>query len=368
MSGFPSPLVSTTAWLLLSASVLWGCGTGSTVDLAKQQAAIEGGELDESSTSVFRVLTRASGFEELCSATLIAPQLMLTARHCIAETNTGSVDCSVDRFGKVIPISEIKFSNATEPDLFSTWFDAVHIMTSDESDFTCGYDIAVIILEEPVPRSVAVPAEPRFAPQILTGEVYTAVGYGASNANEELADFGIRHSRGGLSVECGQDRMCESFVTAREFIGAGGACHGDSGGPAFDADGRVIGVLSRGAEGCDSPVYTGVPPYAALLTAAAQRAQTTFGVALPVWAGGVPIAEEPDAEHGAEHPVEAFTGLEADGGERGDEGGDKDNRELREQAGCTLSRSVWGATPRFTQLWAAGLAGTLLLVGRRRRR
>jgi hypothetical protein len=51
-------------------------------------------------------------------------------------------------------------------------------------------------------------------------------------------------------------------VFANEWVGPGGACSGDSGGPAIDAEGRVIGVLSRGKDGCLSPVYANVFDYA----------------------------------------------------------------------------------------------------------
>lgn len=342
---------------VLLAGALAACGADATSPLGTHQAAIEGGQVDDASTSVFRVLTRASGFEELCSATLIAPQLMLTARHCIAETNSGSIDCDRDRFGNVIPTSEIKFSNATEPDLFSNWFDAVHIATSQESDYTCGYDIAVVVLAKPVPRSVAIPAEPRFAPLIQTGEVYKAVGYGASSADEARAEFGIRHSRAGLAVACGQDRRCESWVSSREFVGGGGACHGDSGGPAFDAHGRVIGVLSRGAEGCNSPVYTGVPAYEALLVETAQLAQTQFGVPLPVWAGGEKEPERSDEDTRGEETADAGTSPPS-------------RTTLSEESGCAMRAVKAGSQGALSVSFSATIFTLLALVfmGRARRR
>lgn len=277
------------AWAPMIGAASLSCGTPEPQETGSTQAAIEGGRVDSQNKQVFRVLARVSGFAELCSATLIAPQLMLTARHCVAPTPNNNVDCRTDQFGPTVSPSELKFSNATEPDLTSRWFSANTVLVSPESRSTCGYDIAVVILDEPVPPNVAMPANPRFEPEIRRGETYLAVGYGASHADEDLAQYGIRHSRGDLSVACGQSSDCGArMVMSQEFIGEGGACNGDSGGPAFDSDGKVIGVLSRGAEGCASPVYVGVPAFESLLVDAALLATERLGAPLPVWAGGEP--------------------------------------------------------------------------------
>lgn len=270
-------------------TALLSCGTPELHATGSDRAAIEGGRVDSQNKHVFRVLGRVSGFAELCSATLIAPQLMLTARHCVAPTPASSVDCSRDQFGPTVAPSELMFSNATQPDLTSRWFGANTVLVSPESSATCGYDIAVVILDEPVPPSVAIPAEPRFSPEIRRGETYLAIGYGASHADENLAQYGVRHSRGDLSVACGQSSDCGArMVMRQEFIGEAGACSGDSGGPALDSDGKVIGVLSRGAEGCASPVYVGVPAFQSLLVDAALLATERLDAPLPVWAGGEP--------------------------------------------------------------------------------
>jgi MYXO-CTERM domain-containing protein len=274
------------------------CGTVAPSELGTAVAKVEGGQLDAESKHVFRVLARVTGFNELCSATLIAPQLMLTARHCVAPTPGGNVNCETDRFGPTVAPSELKFSNDVEPNLSSRWFDAASVLVSPDSDFTCGYDIAVVLLDEPVPPEVAKPAEPRFFPWIESGEPYSAVGYGGSDADEEAAEYGIRHSRSGLSVACGQSNNCaDHTVMSQEFLGTEGACKGDSGGPALDENGQVIGVLSRGADGCESPIYVGVPAFEALLVSAAQQANRTLGAPLPVWAGGdpIPVATAPIA-------------------------------------------------------------------------
>ncbi len=50
---------------------------------------------------------------------------------------------------------------------------------------------------------------------------------------------------GGLCTGAIGDSIKES-----EWLGQDGTCPGDSGGPAIDGMGRVMGVLSRGAQPC----------------------------------------------------------------------------------------------------------------------
>lgn len=356
----------------LSASgVLGACGTTAPGETGYAQARVEGGDVDAKSTQVFRVLARVTGFNELCSATLIAPQLMLTARHCVAPTPGGSVNCETDHFGATVAPSELKFANDVEPDLFSRWFDAAEVLVSPDSDLTCGYDIALVILTEPVPPEVAVPAEPRFLPKIQSGETYSAVGYGGSDANEDVAEYGIRHSRAGLSVMCGQNNNCaDNTVAAQEFLGSEGACHGDSGGPAIDDDGQVIGVLSRGAEGCASPIYVGVPAFEALLVDAATRANTAWNAPLPVWAGGepTPVATTPA---GSTSPPDTTSEPDADTEDEGTADEDEDDSAAEDdtRAEPTLSKegcSVVEPGAHGTAAWAAGLACVALGLTRRR--
>ena len=72
-----------------------------------------------------------------------------------------------------------------------------------------------------------------------------------------------------------------------EWRGDHGVCNGDSGGPALDRQGFVIGVTSRGPAGCEAPIYGGLQGHAPWIRAVAQHAAQEASIAVPPWAEGV---------------------------------------------------------------------------------
>lgn len=283
-------LWGTCCWLGLVSCVV-GCSEPSfvTSDAEQTQHAIESGEVDDVHRSVFRVITRAGGHNALCSATLIAPNLFLTARHCVAHLDDDGVQCDTDHFAETTQPGELLFSNDTEPTLLSRWFAASTVLVNESTTLVCGNDVGLVILDENVPAKVSVPSEVRMDPIVVPNEPYVAVGYGGDMGDDATAEYGVRRSRADLVVEC-VGQACGVSVTNEEFGGSGGGCPGDSGGPAFDRDGRVLGALSRGHDECMSPVYSAASQFRELLLGAAQRASELGDYPLPVWAGGEPPA------------------------------------------------------------------------------
>jgi Trypsin len=272
-----------------------GCSAPLEFPIGVEELAVEGGEIDEANSAVFSVFSRTEGGTGLCTATLIAPNLMLTARHCVAvTTSTENVDCQVDRFLATFEPQSLKFSNATTPEWDDRWFSSQRVLVEETEDGACGHDIGLVILKESVPPQVAVPLEPRLDAQPERNEPYVAVGYGQDDVDPRAAESGTRHFRVGQSIAC-VGTTCVSPVAATEFQGSQGVCNGDSGGPALDLEGRVIGLLSRGGEGCSSPVYSAVAGFRTLLIEAAVAASDLSGEPLPVWAGGPAPSAAPDA-------------------------------------------------------------------------
>ncbi len=71
-----------------------------------------------------------------------------------------------------------------------------------------------------------------------------------------------------------------------EWRGDHGICNGDSGGPAIDGDGFVIGVTSRGPMGCDNPIYGSLLGHADWIREAGHRAALDGAYAEPDWVRG----------------------------------------------------------------------------------
>jgi hypothetical protein len=128
--------------------------------------------------------------------------------------------------------------------------------SGDVPDF-CGNDVAILILSETI--ASVTPLEPRLddAPA-MSGELFSAVGYGAINGAGD--ESGTRRRLDGIAVEC-VSTECDSHpafggtVRGNEWVGEGGVCQGDSGGPALDDQNRVFGVTSRGEPDCGATIY-----------------------------------------------------------------------------------------------------------------
>src|SRR5205823_3996814 len=87
------------------------------------------------------------------------------------------------------------------------------------------------------------------------GESYHVVGFGAVDGAGDGA--GLRRRSDEQPIACVGVGCGGAELAAGEWLGGAGSCHGDSGGPALDAGGRVIGIDSRGGAECTPAVFSG---------------------------------------------------------------------------------------------------------------
>lgn len=256
--------------------------------VATASQPILGGYLDSSDTAVVGLVSLSNGGIGSCSGTLIAPNVVLTAQHCVASISTGGqVDCKKSTFGAVKNASSMYVTTKTtlsqNP---ADYRGAKEILVPESGGSVCGTDIAIVILSKPIDASEAVPRVPRVDVPLAKGEEYYAVGYGQLGEN---GSSGTRYRRDDLVTACvGAACNAPAFIDEAEWLGDTGICQGDSGGPAFDLQDRVVGVVSRGGAGCVSPVYGHVESWGEWIKSVVVDATTAAGLEIPDWATGYP--------------------------------------------------------------------------------
>lgn len=271
--------VAVSVLLLLSLTEL-ACGATSPEQAAASRQAIAGGTADSTHQNVFLLASHVQDSGGLCTATLIAQNLLLTARHCVSPGREDDhVLCGDSVLGEPYPASAFIATNDARPRQSSPIFKAAAVRVPGEGVDTCGYDIALLILSENVPSRISSPAVPRIDREVSPGESYTAVGYGE---NAEGESNGSRMVLRDLSVACAPG-SCGDGVESTEFRGETGICSGDSGGPAFDEQGKVVGVVSRGGPDCSTPIYGTVTAWRDFLVQTATEAATLGGYEPSFW-------------------------------------------------------------------------------------
>jgi hypothetical protein len=197
-----------------------------------------------------------------CTGTLVAPNLVLTARHCVSATVDAGIQCSVKgepiengTVGADTPAADLwiyeglegrKRSYAGDPP------DAVgKEVLHDASPVLCNADLAFIVLDRELPGRIA---PLRVASGAAIGEKLTLVGWGLE-ASGSLPK--TRVQRSGITVTTIGPRRyspeSEHGLGDSEFFAGESGCGGDSGGPMFSKQGAVVGVVSRGGGGNISP-------------------------------------------------------------------------------------------------------------------
>jgi V8-like Glu-specific endopeptidase len=239
---------------------------------------IMGGEVDTEHPAVVGL---SRSFFGTCSGTLIAPNLVLTAQHCVRNTPDTAVLCGSAEFGSRIEARFMLVTTENTMNFETRYYDGKYLRLPPGTEDLCGYDLALIILDRNIPEDEAEYIIPRIDIPAEQGEIYTAIGYGHTG---DGTGSGTRRILSDRAVYCvGTDCPAITQTHPYEFIGDSGTCQGDSGGPALDLDGQVIGVVSRGPQGCGNTTYGAVYAWSEWIREVGAEAAELGGYEAPPW-------------------------------------------------------------------------------------
>lgn len=241
--------------------------------------------------AVVRILTFSGDTRQgVCTGTVIAPTLVLTARHCVSIEGPGNT-LRGDRAPADLDF-RVGAAGAAASDDRATASAKGKRFFLPEADTIFNADFAIVELDRPL---AVPPAALRLEGGVDPGEELTLVGWGATEAgtlpDKRLTRAGVKVVAVGTAASTN-----EYDVGSDEFRVGEGTCSGDSGGPSLSSrTGAVVGVVSRGGNGANDPnnpavacvganvadVHTLVPRYRKLLvdafraTGATPRAEPT---------------------------------------------------------------------------------------------
>ena len=265
--------------------------------------------------------------DEFCSGVMIAPNLLITARHCVETMNDNAGDCG-EYIKDNVP-SDMRISLGSDaPDEAVVARGKAFFHDTEVS--MCSHDIALVQLDRAIPGAMLSPI--RFAPVLKAETDMVAVGYGSTDNNNTLPDG--RLQRGGISVQGTADttytyttKKGTNFtvvVSPGEFATGESTCFGDSGGPIFDKDGNIVGVTSRGIDQycIDRPsIWSDMTSHQKLIMDAASTAGATLTITDPTLDAGPPDSgSAPAADAGSGSSGNGSSGTSGNSGNSGSSG------------------------------------------------
>jgi hypothetical protein len=310
--------------------------------------------------AVLLMLAEGPDRATLCTATLIAPNLVVTARHCISVYVEGTFFCTIEgnldlhrprnppnagEMGFAYPAEVISFHAGQVPDFDVPTTMGKRVFVQD-TDTICRNDIAFVLLEDDLDLPIA---PVRLDRGTFPGEATLVVGYGLNETRENT-----RHERADVEIlDVGPSDYFPALGNAlpRTFVVGPSACAGDSGGPGLSQEtGAVLGVSSLTRGECESSevrsFFTQIAPYEAL-------AREAFAAA----------GHEPRLEGSDEEPEPTPGGLTGGAGAEGAGAEPPSSGAGTTDAGCTLSPTLGTSASG----WAAAL-GVVAWAARSRRR
>jgi hypothetical protein len=288
------------------------CGVGeSSLDQGVIRQAVAGGQIDSEGKwlGVIYLRTKVGARTQLCSGTLIAPNLVVTAMHCVAPLDDGDFQCDytgnviqahpgAGELGNPVAAEMIEVRVGLEAAVSETVARGKQLLTTNSPNI-CTNDLAFVVLD----TDIDLPLMPlRLTQETTLGEALTVVGYGMTEVPR--SDTTRRYREQVRVTDLGTDDASNpaSAAPPRTLVVGPSACQGDSGGPALalnksgfgDAGQHVLaGVNSIAVGTCGAKdarsVFTRLDPFKPLVEDAFEAAghivweegQTDAGQELP---------------------------------------------------------------------------------------
>ena len=283
---------------IVSLGVLVACSDAAPpsrveATVSASQPIIHGKVSDSSQDAV--VLIEGLGANSFaCSGTLLAPNLVLTARHCVSQLVSEGVQCDVRGNGTsasaigadLVPGTLFIYVGVNRPTSFGANPAAKAMkIIHDSATNLCNHDLALLLLDRIIPDAKISPVRLDSPP--LKTDTVLAVGWGISDTTAEPPQ---RMQRGGIKINAIGPNAVGTLPTPPNNFQVGESfCQGDSGGPGYaESTGAVIGVVSYGGNGSGDTtfpwsrcldngagvfnVYTELSPFKDLILSAYQEA------------------------------------------------------------------------------------------------
>lgn len=252
-------LAAAAAALGACSSAPTGASAGAHETIAQVASPIVGGAVDTTRPDVLLLRDDTlAGFR--CTVALIAPNLVVTARHCVGKRGVGTTLCrgnatddgaqSLPNYAGDVEAAPMYFSAAPSSPTLARGV-AIY---DDGATTTCAHDLALIKLDRNLP-GITPSLLRRTAP--AQGDALLAMGFGWTDRNASInATERMKVTTNVLAL----GPVVYSFkafgdasappqplaIAAGEIAVGGSTMTGDSGGPAFDGAGQLAAIVSRG--------------------------------------------------------------------------------------------------------------------------
>ena len=255
----PYNLIIIAGTLLLAASVL----------LAVPAQAITWGEpdLDNIYANVGAIVIDLTDREplELCSGTLIAPTVFLTAGHCTARMDELIVEGRLSLETTKLSFSALDILDSSSWLKVAGW--DTHPQYGIIGPTSNYYDVGVVLLAQPVDLPLALLPELGFLDDLLREGVlrdgtdrsdFLVVGYGQTLTWPPPENIDNGSGRWYAYSEFRSLTFPQIMLNQNVNLDNGGACFGDSGGPVFftyHGKQYLVGITSMGDSWCISASF-----------------------------------------------------------------------------------------------------------------